>query len=336
MPANSVQLDASYPGTLYVGTDVGPFVTYNGGASWQPLGSGFPTVEIWQLNLDPANRNLAAGTHGRGAWTMHDPATVPALVVSKVDSGVPVGPGKQIHYTITVNNIGNADATGVKVTDPIPGHTTFASAADGGTLHHGKDHLTGLTVPAGGSVQLHFAVTIAAHLSGRVKSIVDDGIVVTSTQHIGATGSAHVTPIAPAHAVVVTPASQTDGARVGASVDYTFQSRTAASTTISYTLGVASGAFPATVLDATCTSPAASVSVASGATADVSSTSPCRLARPVGRPIRHHRNLDRRPVGQRQRHGDDHRGRQGHPGWSTMTTTATSRCRTSSCGTPPP
>ena len=121
VPVNSLQLDASYPGTLYAGTDVGPFVTYNGGASWQPLGSGFPTVEIWQLNLDPANRNLAAGTHGRGAWTMHDPATVPALVVSKADSGVPVGPGTQIHYTITVNNIGNADATGVKVTDPIPG-----------------------------------------------------------------------------------------------------------------------------------------------------------------------------------------------------------------------
>ena len=112
-------------------------------------------------------------------------------------------------------------------------------------------------------------MTIAAHLSGRVKSIVDDGIVVTSTQHIGATGSAHVTPIAPAHAVVVTPASQTDGARVGGSVDYTFHITNSSFNDDSYTLGVTSGAFPATVLDATCTSPATSVSVASGATADV-------------------------------------------------------------------
>ena len=30
-PVNSLQLDASYPGTIYAGTDVGPFVTYNGG-----------------------------------------------------------------------------------------------------------------------------------------------------------------------------------------------------------------------------------------------------------------------------------------------------------------
>ena len=316
VPANSVQLDASYPGTLYVGTDVGPFVTYNGGASWQPLGSGFPTVEIWQLNLDPANRNLAAGTHGRGAWTMHDPATVPALVVSKADSGVPVGPGTQIHYTITVNNIGNADATGVKVTDPIPGHTTFASAADGGTLHHGKVTWSGLTVPAGGSVQLHFAVTIAAHLSGRVKSIVDDGIVVTSTQHIGATGSAHVTPIAPAHAVVVTPASQTDGARVGASVDYTFH---ITNSSFNDDLVHARRRIRGVPGDR----PRCHVHLARG----IGQRGERRnrgCLRPRHRAGWHgrrgdryghpHRNLDRRPVGQRQRHGDDHRGRQGHPG----------------------
>src|SRR5205814_3885494 len=32
-PANSVILDPSYANTLYVGTDVGAFVSYNGGAS---------------------------------------------------------------------------------------------------------------------------------------------------------------------------------------------------------------------------------------------------------------------------------------------------------------
>ena len=99
---NSLVLDASYPNTLYAGTDVGPFVTYNGGQSWQPLGTGFPTVEIWQLNQDPHNGNLAAGTHGRGAFRPHNDATVPALVVSKTDAGVPVGAGSTIDYTVTV------------------------------------------------------------------------------------------------------------------------------------------------------------------------------------------------------------------------------------------
>jgi uncharacterized repeat protein (TIGR01451 family) len=268
-PVNSLQLDASYPDTIYAGTDVGPFVTYNGGASWQPLGSGFPTVQIWQLNLDPRNRNLRAGTHGRGAWEMHDPATVPALVVSKADSGLPVGPGIPIDYTITVHNIGNATATGVSVTDPIPPDTSFGSAGDGGTFSSGAVHWTGLTVPAQGSVALHFSVTIDPALGPTVTSIVDDGLTVTSTEGIGATGSAHVTPIAPPYGVRLTPASQTDGAHVGASVTYPIHVKNLGFNSDTFTLGAASGAFTATLLDATCTSPQTSITLTRGATSDI-------------------------------------------------------------------
>ena len=62
-----------------------------------------------------------AGTHGRGAYTLHEPRDSAALVVSKTDSGMPVGPGSTIDYTVTVKNIGNAAATGVTITDPVPG-----------------------------------------------------------------------------------------------------------------------------------------------------------------------------------------------------------------------
>jgi uncharacterized repeat protein (TIGR01451 family) len=219
-PVNSLVLDASYPNTLYAGTDVGPFVTYNGGQSWQPLGTGFPAVEIWQLNQDPHNGNLAAGTHGRGAFRLHNDATAPALVVSKTDAGVPVGAGSTIDYTVTVENIGNAAATGVTVSDPIPANTTFASAGEGGTFAAGKVTWSGLTIAAGASVALHFSVTISPSLSASVPSIVDDGLAVTSAEGIGAKGSAHVTPIAPPFSVSVTPASQTDGdRRTGADAD---------------------------------------------------------------------------------------------------------------------
>ncbi len=83
------------------------------------MGNGFPIVSIWQLDLDPSHRMMAAGTHGRGVFTMTDTEMSPALVVSKVDAGIPVGPASTIDYTITLKNIGNANATGVKVTDPI-------------------------------------------------------------------------------------------------------------------------------------------------------------------------------------------------------------------------
>lgn len=233
------------------------------------MGGNFPNVQIWQLNLDPSNRNLVAGTHGRGAWTMNDAAAVPALWVSKADAGLPVGPGSTINYTITVNNIGNADATGVEVTDPIPDNTGFAAAGDGGQLRRGKVRWTDVTVPAGGSVELHYSVVIDPGLRARVKSIVNDGIRVTSAQGVGTTGSAHVTPIAPAFAVTVTPASQTDGAKAGGAVEYHVKVFNAGYTADTYTLAAGSGTFTAAVLDTTCTAPLASLPLTGGSSADV-------------------------------------------------------------------
>ncbi len=267
-PVNSLQIDASYPNTLYAGTDVGPFVTYNGGQSWQPLGSGFPAVEIWQLNLDPRNGNLAAGTHGRGAWRLHEDTSAPAFVVSKTDAGIPVGAGSRVDYTITLHNIGDAPATGVKITDPIPAHTTFTSAVDGGTFAAGKVTWSGLTVAPQASLVVHFSVTIDPTLAASVKAIVNDGLTVTSTQGIGTTGSAHVTPIAPHYGVTVAPATQTDGGNPNDVVSYHLQVTNIGSMSDAYSLTTA-GTFTSSVLDAACATPITSIAVASGATADV-------------------------------------------------------------------
>ena len=85
---------------------------------------------------------LVAGTHGRGAFRLNDPSpAVPALVVSKVDAGVPVGPSSNVDYTLTLKNIGNADATGVTIKDPLPANTSFVSADEGGTVPERRRHL---------------------------------------------------------------------------------------------------------------------------------------------------------------------------------------------------
>ena len=105
---NSIVIDPSDATTLYVGTDVGAFVSTNAGRTWTAARHGLPKVAVWQLDYDASHGVLAAGTHGRGAYTRNNRNALPALVVSKVDSGVPVGPGSTIDYTITVKNIGNA------------------------------------------------------------------------------------------------------------------------------------------------------------------------------------------------------------------------------------
>jgi uncharacterized repeat protein (TIGR01451 family) len=285
VPVNSVIIDPSYENTLYVGTDVGAFVTYDGGLNWSRLGLGFPNVAVWQLDLNPSDtkRVLVAGTHGRGALRLDDQSTpVPALVVSKVDAAVPVGPSSRIDYTLTLRNIGNADATGVTVTDPVPENTSFVSADNGGTLvsgpgKRGTVRWTGLTVPKAsggvpGSIQLKFSVSIAAALKSKVKTITNDGIAVTSAQGPGATGSPFITPIAPPHAVSLAPATQTDGGRVGTNVDYKVTLSNGGFNDDTYTMSSSGGTFPVSFLDSTCTTPLAAnttPSVPSGGSTEV-------------------------------------------------------------------
>jgi photosystem II stability/assembly factor-like uncharacterized protein len=55
-------------GLLFVGTDVGLYVSRDRGGSWQPFMSGLPTVPVHDLKIHPREHELIAATHGRGIW----------------------------------------------------------------------------------------------------------------------------------------------------------------------------------------------------------------------------------------------------------------------------
>jgi uncharacterized repeat protein (TIGR01451 family) len=270
VPINSVVVDPSAAKTLYVGTDVGAFLTTNGGNTWTMLGSAMPKVAVWQLDYDATNGVLVAGTHGRGAYTLTNTAARPALVVSKADSGKPVGPGSTIDYTITVRNIGNAAATGVSVTDPVPSHTTFVSAGSGGYLGGKTVHWDNKTVPAGGSITLTYSARIDANLPASVTAITNDGIVVKTSNGPAATGSPHTTRIAPAHALSVEPASATEGAKDGQAATFVEHITNEGYQTDTYSVATSGGSWTSSLYDASCTTPLATTpSVAAGDTTDV-------------------------------------------------------------------
>ncbi|MGB8650171.1 MAG: hypothetical protein WCD35_05865 [Mycobacteriales bacterium] len=277
-PVNSVLLDPADGKTLYVGTDVGSFVSTDGGTTWSVLGSGIPGSAVWQLDEDSTNGVLAAGTHGRGAWTLATGPASPALVMQTADSGAPVGPGTDLTYTITLRNVGNADATGVALTVPMPDQTSYSSASDGGAFVKGRARWSGLTVPAGGSKVVTLVVRIAGTLTSGTTGIVLDGASVTSTQGASTTSSPYTTPIAPAHALALTPATQTDGGRSGSTVDYPVTVRNLGYLADTYSLG-ATGSWSTTVLDATC----ATAAPTTGTVAPGASVTRClRVTIPAG------------------------------------------------------
>ena len=270
VPVNTVVIDPSNAKTLYVGTDVGPFLTTNGGKSWTRLGQDMPKVAIWQLDYDASHGVLVAGTHGRGAYTLHNRKPLPALVVSKTDTGAPVGPGSTIKYTITVKNIGNADATGVTVHDPLPKYTRSADIGNGGHFNNSGAVWTDQTVPAGGSLDLSFSVVIKRSIPATVKRIVNDGITVDSAQNVGTTGSPFVTPIAPKHGVTITPDPNVQGAKVGDQTQFVETLHNISYQPDSYTLSTSGGTWNSTIYAADCTTPLTTTpTVAAGDSTDV-------------------------------------------------------------------
>ena len=259
-PVNSLVLDPSDPNTLFAVTDVGTFVTHDGGSNWQQLAGGMPTVAVMSVQDDPATGTIYAATHGRGQWTLDTGSSRPALVASTSDSGAPVGPGTTIDYTLTVQNIGNADAVNGTVTQPVPANTSYvdSSADQGGALDGNNVVWSNLSIPAGGETTLHYSVTIDPNLDSAVKSIVSDGLQVTAqdaaANDYATSGSPYETPIAPALAVSVTPKAQTLAGNLGDVVDYTYTVTNRGYTPDTYDVS-ATGDWSAAVYESDCTTP---------------------------------------------------------------------------------
>ncbi len=247
IPVNSLIVDAADSNTLYAGTDVGPMMSSDGGATWQVMGTGFPIVAIHQLNYNPATRQIVAGTHGRGAWKMRDEMTAAAGLQVRVHPGdAPVGPGSLLSFAVEVKNIGNGAATSVQISNPVPANTTFVGADNGGALAGDAVVWSGLTVDAGMVLIVNFTVQIADTLvTGDV--ITNDGTAVTSAEGAGANGSpSHVT-LAPAYSVEAMADHVADGGNPADTIRYVITVHNIGYSEDTYYLKAAKEYWPTTV-----------------------------------------------------------------------------------------
>ncbi|MES2764599.1 MAG: FlgD immunoglobulin-like domain containing protein [Bacteroidota bacterium] len=70
-PVNAFAIDPFKTDILYLGSDVGAFVSFNGGDSWSVLGEGMPITSVYDLKIHPTEHFLVAGTHGRSAYKIN-------------------------------------------------------------------------------------------------------------------------------------------------------------------------------------------------------------------------------------------------------------------------
>jgi photosystem II stability/assembly factor-like uncharacterized protein len=80
-PVNAFAVDPVDPARLYLGNDVGMYVSFNSGQSWWVLGEGLPILPVGDIEIHPTSHDLVAGTYGRSMYKI-DLDLVPTIVES--------------------------------------------------------------------------------------------------------------------------------------------------------------------------------------------------------------------------------------------------------------
>jgi len=159
-PANSVLVDPFNSSIIYVGNDVGVFVTRDGGTTWNPYGSsGLPNVVVtWVLAFSPGKK-LRASTHGRGVWQID-------LASGGLPAGVSFSPAS-LSFPSTV--IGRRSAPlSMTMINNTGGTVNISSISVGGDFSQGNNCPAALAGGASCAITVTFKPTAAGTRSANV------------------------------------------------------------------------------------------------------------------------------------------------------------------------
>ncbi len=114
--AHVVREDVVDESLLFLGTELGLWVSLDGGKQWaQYLGGNFPHVAVRDLAVHPRDHDLVIATHGRGIWIVDDITPLRALtpeVMAQEAAFVGIGPAVQKLPAFSFNVQGDAKFTG--------------------------------------------------------------------------------------------------------------------------------------------------------------------------------------------------------------------------------
>ena len=86
--ARSIQEDFVNPDLLYLGTEMGLYITLDGGQNWTKFTNNMPAVAVHQVTLHPRDHSLVMGTHGRGVIIIDDVRPLRALKPEVLEENV--------------------------------------------------------------------------------------------------------------------------------------------------------------------------------------------------------------------------------------------------------
>ena len=99
--AHVVKEDSINPGLLFVGTELGLWVSVDAGATWaQYKPNNFPDVAVRDIALQSRDHDLALATHGRGIWIVDDISPLRMLNASTSDAEATLISGRAVQQRI--------------------------------------------------------------------------------------------------------------------------------------------------------------------------------------------------------------------------------------------
>ena len=189
LPTWSAQVDTDPSHTLYVSTETGVYASVSPYSTWTAYGSGLPSVQGLDLEL---NRNLhivAVGTHGRGAWEIATPAHV--TNVSTTTANGSYGTGTVIPIIVTFSTVVNVTGTPQLTLDTSPNATATYSSGSGTTALTFNYTVASGQTTTGNSTGGHLDYTSSGALALNSGTIIDGSskLAVLTLYAPGAAGS---------------------------------------------------------------------------------------------------------------------------------------------------
>jgi hypothetical protein len=93
--AHIIRQDPENPGLLFLGTELGLFISVDGGVRWARFTGGFPDkVAVRDLVIHPRDHDLVIATHGRGIYIVEDLTALRHLTSAVMEQEVAMLPSR--------------------------------------------------------------------------------------------------------------------------------------------------------------------------------------------------------------------------------------------------
>jgi photosystem II stability/assembly factor-like uncharacterized protein len=103
----TMRQDFKNPDLLYLATEIGFFISQNGGKNWVELKNNMPTVAFNDLVIHPRDNDLVLATHGRGVWILDNLNPLQQLDARKEVQLFTIPTAQMINYTRKGSHVGD-------------------------------------------------------------------------------------------------------------------------------------------------------------------------------------------------------------------------------------